>query len=242
MKNKDSLVGRIHSFESFGAVDGPGIRVVIFMQGCVLKCKYCQNRDTWEIGKGQEYTVDQILEKVLRAKPFIDASNGGVTVSGGEPLVQSTFLISLFKKLKNNGIHTAIDTSGCVPINNTIKELLDLTDLVILDIKHIDDLKCIELTGLSNKNELEFANYCSEKGIDLWIRQVLIPGYTDDENDLIKTRKFINSLKTVKNVEILPYHNLGKFKWNDLGEKYPFEGVKSPTEDEINKAKKILID
>lgn len=237
----NNVVGRIHSFESFGAVDGPGIRFVIFMQGCPLKCKYCQNRDTWNINGGKEYTTSEIINKVMRCKPYIDNSNGGVTVSGGEPLLQANFIIDLFKQLKKYSIHTAIDTSGCMHINDTIKELLEYTDLVILDIKHIDEEKCISLTSMSNKNELEFAKYCSSIGKDIWIRQVLIPGYTDSKEDLIKTRKFIDSLDTVKNIEILPYHSLGKFKWTDLGEEYPFENVPSPNEDDIENAMKILI-
>ena len=235
-----TIIGRIHSFESFGAVDGPGIRFVIFMQGCLLRCKYCQNRDTWNEEEGKEYTLEQVIKKVKREKPFIDASNGGVTVSGGEPLLQANFILELFKELKKENIHTAIDTSGGVELNETIKELLKYTDLVILDIKHIDEKKCIELTGRTNKNELEFAKYCSDNNVNLWIRQVLIPNYTDNELDLHKTKVFIDTLKTVKKVEILPYHNLGKFKWEDLGFKYPFDDVRVPTQEEINKAKNIL--
>ena len=151
------MKGYIHSFESFGTVDGPGIRYVTFMQGCPLKCKYCHNRDTWEVNIGKQYTVDEVVDRVLRSKPFIESSKGGFTASGGEPLLQSKFLIELFKKLKENNIHTALDTAGSLPINEEIKELLKYTDLVILDIKHIDEQKCIELTGTSNKNELEFA-------------------------------------------------------------------------------------
>ncbi len=234
------MKGYIHSFESFGTVDGPGIRYVVFMQGCPLKCKYCHNRDTWEANIGKQYTVDEVLDRVLRSKPFIESSKGGFTASGGEPLLQSKFLIELFKKLKENNIHTALDTAGSLPINEEIKELLKYTDLVILDIKHIDKQKCIELTGTSNKNELEFAKYCSQNGIKLWIRQVLIPDYTDNEIDLIKTAEFINTLKTVEKVEVLPYHDLGKTKWKNMGLEYSLEGVVSPADDEIEKAKKIL--
>lgn len=235
------MKGYIHSFETFGTVDGPGIRFVAFMQGCPLQCKYCHNRDTWEIGTGKQYEVDEVLDKVLRCKPYIDSSNGGFTASGGEPLLQSKFLTEVFKKLKENNIHTAIDTAGSLQINEDIKELLKHTDLVILDIKHIDDEKCINLTGMSNKNELDFAKYCSENNIKMWIRQVLVPGYTDNEADLKKTREFIDSLKTVEKVEVLPYHDLGKFKWNEMGLEYPLEGVKSPTEEQIKKAEEILI-
>ena len=172
-------LGKIHSFESFGTVDGPGIRYVVFMQGCPLQCKYCHNRDTWNYAGGTEYTTDAIISKIERCKPYINASNGGVTVSGGEPLLQAKFLIELFKKLKQQDIHTALDTAGSIKINDDIKELLKYTDLVILDIKHIDDEKCKKLTGVSNKNNLDFANYLSENNIPMWIRQVLVPGYTD---------------------------------------------------------------
>lgn len=235
------ILGRIHSFESFGAVDGPGIRFIIFMQGCPLKCKYCQNRDTWELDKGEEYTVDDVIKQILRVKPYIDSSNGGVTVSGGEPLLQCDFLIEVFKRLKKLKIHTALDTAGSIRINSKIEELLKYTDLVILDIKHIDNEKCIELTGMPNTNELEFAKYCSNNDIELWIRQVLVPNYTDNEEDLKKTKEFINTLKTVKKVEILPYHDLGKFKWEKMGQKYPLEGVKAPSKEEIEKTEKILV-
>lgn len=233
-------LGKIHSFESFGTVDGPGIRYVVFMQGCPLQCKYCHNRDTWNYAGGTEYTTDAIISKIERCKPYINASNGGVTVSGGEPLLQAKFLIELFKKLKQQNIHTALDTAGSIKINDDIKELLKYTDLVILDIKHIDDEKCKKLTGVSNKNNLDFANYLSENNIPMWIRQVLVPGYTDDENDLKKLKDFIINLKTVKKVEILPYHDLGKFKWEEMGIEYPLKDVKIPTDAEVQKAKEIL--
>ena len=234
------MKGYIHSFESFGTVDGPGIRYVVFMQGCPLKCKYCQNRDTWDANIGPTYEIDEVLKRILRTKTYIDSSNGGVTISGGEPLLQSKFLIELFKKLKEKNIHTALDTAGSLKINDSIKELLNLTDLVILDIKHIDKEKCINLTGLFNENELEFAKYCSDNNIKLWIRQVLVPGYTDNKDDLKKTKEFIDTLKTVEKVEVLPYHDLGKSKWINLGLNYPLEGVKSPTQKEIKAAEEIL--
>lgn len=235
------LKGNVHSFESMGAVDGPGIRFIVFMQGCKLHCKYCQNRDTWSEDINKEYSVQEVVEKAIRTKPYMDSTGGGVTVSGGEPLLQSDFLLELFKELKKQNISTCIDTAGSVVITNTIKELLKFTDLVLLDIKHIDEKKCIELTGFSNKNELDFARYCSENNISMWIRQVLVPGYTDDIKDLKQTREFIDSLKTVEKVEILPYHNLGKQKWLNLGLKYPLENTRIPTNEEIKKAEEILV-
>ena len=229
---------KLHSIESFGTLDGPGIRFVIFLQGCSLKCKYCHNRDTWDINAGEYKSLDDIFEKILRYKNYI--KSGGVTCTGGEPLLQYEFLIELFKKLKDKNIHTCIDTSGMVALTDKMKELIDLTDLFLLDIKHINSEKCKDLVGVSNKKELDFAKYLSDHGKPMWIRQVLIPGYTDDKNDLNNLKNFINSLKTVEKVEILPYHTMGKYKWYDLGLKYELEDVREATTDDIKRAKKIL--
>ena len=234
------MIGKIHSTESFGTVDGPGIRFVVFMQGCSLKCKYCHNRDTWDTNSGTTISVSELVKEVLKYKTYIDNSNGGVTVSGGEPLLQTEFVTEFFKELKKLNIHTALDTAGSLPISDKIKELLKYTDLVLLDIKHINNEKAINLTGISNKNNLEFAKYLSDINIPVWIRQVLIPGYTDDKFDLIKLKEFLNTLKNVEKVEILPYHDLGKFKWEKLGDKYELENVKSPTNEDIQKAKNLL--
>lgn len=231
---------KVHSIESFGTVDGPGIRFVLFLQGCHLQCKYCHNRDTWDINGGKYKSVDEIMDKIKRYKNYIVLSGGGVTVTGGEPLLQVKFLIELFKKLKKEGIHTCIDTSGMVDITEDIKEVLKYTDLVLLDIKHIDNDKCKELVGKSNKRELEFAQYLSEKNIKMWIRQVLVPGYTDDEQDLINLKKFIEKLKTVEKVQILPYHSMGKYKWEKVGVKYELENVRDANKTDVNRAKKIL--
>lgn len=232
---------KVHSFESLGTVDGPGLRYIIFLQGCPLKCKFCHNRDTWEFkNAGTEYSISFLINKINRFTSYIKASNGGVTISGGEPLLQAKNLTVLFKTLKKMGINTCLDTSGALPINDEIKELLNYTDLVLLDIKQIDDEKAKSLTGVSNKNELAFARYLSDNNIPMWIRQVLIPGYTDDENDLLKLKEFINTLSGVERIELLPYHDYGKFKWKELGEKYELDDVKAPTQEEIDRAKKIL--
>ena len=231
---------KVHSIESFGTVDGPGIRFVLFLQGCHLECKYCHNRDTWDINGGEYKSVDDIVEKVIDYKNYIIPSGGGVTVTGGEPLLQVKFLIEFFKRLKKEGINTCIDTSGMVALTEDIKEVLKMTDLVLLDIKHIDDEKCKDLVGKSNKKELEFAKYLSDNNIKMWIRQVLIPGYTDDEKDLIKLKEFIDTLHTVEKVQILPYHSIGKYKWEKLGLKYGLEGVREATTEDVEKAKKIL--
>lgn len=231
---------KVHSTETFGTVDGPGIRFVLFLQGCHLRCKYCHNRDTWEISGGEYKSLEDVYQKILRYKNYIIPSGGGVTITGGEPLLQVKFLIELFKKLKDEGIHTCIDTSGMVSITEDIKEVLKYTDLVLLDIKHIDDEKCKELTGISNKRELEFAKYLSDNNIPMWIRQVLVPGVTDDEQDLKKLKQFIENLKTVEKIEILPYHNAGRYKWKKLGFEYEFDNIREATEKDIKRAKDIL--
>ena len=187
-----------------------------------------------------EYTSDELVAKVSRYKNYFAVSGGGVTVSGGEPLLQMNFLIEFFSKLKLLGIHTAIDTSGSFDITEDMKKLIDLTDLFLLDIKCINDEICKDLTGVSNKRELEFAKYLSKQGKDIWIRQVLVPGYTDKEEDLKDLKEFLSELNTVKKVEILPYHDLGKFKWIELGCKYELEGVPTATSEDVERAKQIL--
>ena len=242
MEKKDidlKYYAKVHSIESFGTVDGPGIRFVLFLQGCHLQCKYCHNRDTWDMNGGEYKSLDDIFEKILKYKNYI-YPNGGVTVTGGEPLLQVKFLIELFEKLKKENIHTCIDTSGMVTLTPDIKKLLSLTDLVLLDIKHIDDEKCKDLVGFSNKKELEFAKYLSENNKKMWIRQVLVPGYTDDEKDLVKLKEFLATLKTVEKVQILKYHSMGKYKWEKLGQKYELEGVRDATLEDEERAKKIL--
>ena len=231
---------KIHSIETFGTVDGPGIRFVIFFQGCNLKCKYCHNRDTWDINGGKYISVDELLTKILRYKEYFDASGGGVTVTGGEPLLQAKFIIALFKKLKEYSINTAIDTSGIIGITDDIKELLNYTDLVLLDIKHIDSEKCKNLVGFGNENELKFAKYLSDNNIPVWIRQVIVPCIKDNEEDLKKLKLFLASLKNVKKVELLPYHNMGRYKWKDLGFEYELSDIRVANDDDIAKAKKIL--
>ena len=237
------LKGRIHSFDSFGTVDGPGIRFIVFMQGCPLKCKFCHNRDTWDFNKGEEYTVEEIVKKLKRVKPYIDASSlgGGITVSGGEPLGQAKFVLNLFKECKAQGFHTCLDTAGSYALDDTIKELLEYTDLVLLDIKHIDSKKCKELTGMDNTNELNFARYLSKTHKKVWIRQVLTPGITDDEESLKATQKFALELgDIVEKIEILPYHDMGKYKWMEIEGKYPLEGLRCATGEDVERAKKFL--
>ncbi len=237
--NNENVTGRIHSFESLGAVDGPGIRFVVFMQGCHLKCKYCQNRDTWDINSGEQYTVKQVVEKIMRYKNYIVASNGGVTLSGGEPLLQQDFVISLFQELKKQNISTCLDTSGMFTITDKIKQIVDLTDIFLLDIKSINDETCKWLTGSSNKLELEFAKYINEKNKRIWIRQVLVPGITDKKEDLPKLKEFLKTIN-VEKFEFLPYHDLGKYKWEKLGLPYELEDVRLASNKDVEKAKKIM--
>lgn len=241
MEIKDGTkYAKVHSTDSFGTVDGPGIRFLIFLQGCSLKCKYCHNRDTWDMQGGKYQSIDSIFNKIIKYKEYITPNGGGVTVSGGEPLLQAKFLIELFTRLKKENIHTCIDTSGMFPLTENIKKVLSLTDLVLLDIKHIDSHKCKDLVGFSNELELQFARYLSDNNISMWIRQVIIPGITDDEQDLMKLKEFLNSLNTVEKIELLPYHTLGKHKWKDLGLKYDLDGVPDATDKDIQRAKGIL--
>lgn len=239
------MTGRIHSFESFGTVDGPGIRFVVFLQGCPLRCQYCHNPDTWNVHAGETYTPQQVVERVVRYKNYF-GEQGGVTVSGGEPLLQIDFVIELFTLLKKQGIHTCIDTSG-ITFNQQSeesvakhKQLLSVTDLFMLDIKHIDDEACKTLTGHSNAHTLAFAKFLSDNGARMWIRQVLVPGLTDDENSLQRTRAFIDTLQTVDKVEVLPYHTMGVVKYKNLGMDYPLAGVEAPTKQSLQTAKEIL--
>lgn len=235
-------MGLVHSFETFTTVDGPGIRFILFLSNCPLRCKYCHNPDTWAC-KGKEYSVDDIVNEILKYKNYY--KNGGVTISGGEPLLQIDFVIEIFKKLKKYNMHTAIDTSGITFNENQIEkfdELNKYTDLYLLDIKEIDEKKHIKLTGKSNKNILEFAQYLSKNNKKVWIRHVIVPTINLDKDDLIKTKEFIDTLNNVERVDVLPYHTLGVHKYKELGLKYPLEGVRTPTSEEIKFAKEILGD
>lgn len=239
------MTGRIHSFESFGTVDGPGIRFVIFMQGCPLRCKYCHNPDSWDVRGGTVYTPEEVAENALRYKKYW-RGGGGVTVSGGEPLLQIEFVTELFRILKGEGVHTAVDTSG-ITFNHESEEsvkrhaeLLKYADLFLLDIKHIDSAECKKLIGADNKNELAFAKYLSENGKDIWVRHVLVPGITDNDEYLKAIRAFIDGLETVRRVEVLPYHTMGEVKYKNLGIDYPLKGVKPPEKDRVENAKAIL--
>lgn len=235
----------LHSIETFGTVDGPGIRYVIFLQGCLLRCQFCHNADTWEIGTGKRISVEEIMQDVVSYLPFIEASGGGITVSGGEPLLQLAFLTDLFKECKQQGIHTTIDSSGgCYStaphFQEQLLECLKYTDLILLDLKHINRQKHKKLTGMTNEHILQFARFLSDHQVPVWIRHVLVPTITNDEKDLNELGDFIGTLKNVEKVEILPYHKLGVYKWEALGLEYPLKDINPPSDEEVKKAYQIL--
>ncbi|WP_276675675.1 pyruvate formate-lyase-activating protein [Caldibacillus debilis] len=239
------VTGRIHSTESFGTVDGPGIRYVVFTQGCPLRCRYCHNPDTWKMNGGKEITVEEIIREVKDYLPFIESSVGGITVSGGEPLLQIEFLTELFKECKKLHIHTAIDTAGsCFSRRESflkkLEELLKYTDLILLDIKHIDREKHKNITGMDNDHILDFAKYLSDKKIPVWIRHVLVPGLTDFDPDLKRLARFLRTLTNIEKIEVLPYHKLGVYKWKTLGIPYTLEHTEPPSEERVKNAEKIL--
>ena len=226
------MIGHIHSTESFGAADGPGVRFIVFMQGCHMRCRYCHNPDTWKMDGGDEVTADEILKRALRFKPYW-GKDGGITISGGEPLLQIDFVIELFKKAKELGINTCIDTAGNPftkedPFFSKFEELMKYTDLLLLDLKEINPTRHKDLTGFDNSNIIEMAKYLSEINKPVWIRHVLVPEHSDFDEDLDALGDFIDTLSNVDRVEILPYHTLGKFKWENLGIPYTLESISPP--------------
>lgn len=238
------IKGRIHSVESFGSADGPGVRYIVFLKGCNMRCQYCHNPDTWAKDGGELMTPEEVLKKALRYKTYWK-EKGGITVSGGEALLQIDFVTELFRLAKEKGVNTCLDTSGNPfsleePFKSKFDELMKYTDLFMLDIKHIDDAAHRKLTGQTNQNILEMAAYLSDHGKAMWIRHVLVPGITTDEDELHRLRSFLDTLKTVERVEVLPYHTLGVFKWKELGIPYQLEGVDPPTKEQIDRAKEIL--
>ena len=238
------MTGKIHSVFSGGTVDGPGIRFVVFMQGCPLRCKYCHNPDSWLMADGEERTVDSLVSEIVKYKNYY-GDKGGLTVSGGEPLLQIEFVTELLKSVKQRGINTAVDTSGYtfnVKDGESVKkhEILDeFVDLYLLDIKHIDGASHKNLTGVYNDNTLDYAKWLSDRGKRIWIRHVLVPGYTDDEESLNKLSQFISQIN-VEKIEVLPYHTMGEVKYEKLGIDYPLKGVNPPDKLTVEKAKCIL--
>ena len=238
------MIGHIHSTESFGAADGPGVRFIVFMQGCRMRCRYCHNPDTWKMDGGDEVTADEILKRALRFKPYW-GKDGGITISGGEPLLQIDFVIELFKKAKELGINTCIDTAGNPftkeePFFSKFEELMKYTDLLLLDLKEINPTRHKDLTGFDNSNIIEMAKYLSEINKPVWIRHVLVPEHSDFDEDLDALGDFIDTLSNVDRVEILPYHTLGKFKWENLGIPYTLESISPPSAERIENAKNSI--
>ncbi|WP_191013886.1 pyruvate formate-lyase-activating protein [Treponema zioleckii] len=238
------MKGYIHQLESFGCADGPGSRFIIFTAGCHLRCKYCHNPDTWDMMRGKQMETDELLKEALACKSYW-GKKGGITVSGGEPLAQIDFLIELFEKAKELGINTCIDTAG-EPFTKEgewfekFNRLMKVTDILLMDIKHINEEEHIKLTGKSGKNIREMFYYLDEIKKPIWIRHVLVPGITDNEEYLTQTRDFIRTLHNVQRVEILPYHGLAISKYRDLGIPYALEKTESPTAESVARAKEIL--
>ena len=237
--------GFVHSTESFGTVDGPGIRFVVFLQGCPMRCKYCHNPDTWKMNAGSVRSARSLIAEYERNAPFY--TKGGITVTGGEALMQIDFLLELFTLAKQKGIHTCLDTSGIAyrpgksSYNNKLDALMAVTDLVMLDIKHIDPEGHKDLTGHGNENILSFARYLEEKKIPVWIRHVVVPGITDDPKLLLRLGQFLGTLTNIQALDVLPYHIMGVSKYQELGIPYPLEGVEPATRQQAMEAKKIIL-
>ena len=239
------MSGRIHSLESFGTVDGPGVRFVVFVQGCPMRCAYCHNPDTWAMTGGKIMEASEIIAQYERNLPFYNG--GGITVTGGEPLMQVDFLIELFTLAKEKNIHTCIDTSGIAykPENKEFIEKLDklmsLTDLVMLDIKHIDPIKHKELTQQPNDGILAFCEYLNDRNVDMWIRHVVVPTITDDDTYLYKLGYFIGQFHNIKALDVLPYHTMGKAKYEQLGMEYPLDGIPAMDKNKVIDKKQVIL-
>lgn len=235
MKN----TGRVHSFETLGTVDGPGIRFVVFMQGCALRCQYCHNPDTWKINEGEEYTVNELMFEIRKYKTYMESSGGGVTFTGGDPLVQAEFLVELAKKCKEEGISVTIDTSGFI-LNDKVKELYKYTDLVLLDIKSFNENTYKFISGGRLSPTLETLDYLKEKDIEVWVRYVVVPELTDDLESIKALSNHLDNFPNISKIEPLAFHKMGEYKWEELGEDYMLKKTKEPEEDLMEEVKKIF--
>ena len=231
--------GRIHSIETCGAVDGPGLRYIVFTQGCPLRCKYCHNPDTWKMSDGKEADTEELIKDIVKYKTFMKCSNGGVTVSGGEPFMQADFVRDLFMRCKEEGLHTALDTSGYVKLEKA-EPVLDYTDLVLLDIKSYNPETFKNLTGVELAPTLAFAKHLEERNIPIWIRYVYVPDLTDNEEDIDNLAKYLSTLKNVERIDILPFHKMGEYKWEQLGYEYELKETQEPSVEVTNAAKAIF--
>lgn len=235
----NSILGRIHSLESCGTVDGPGIRFVVFMQGCVLRCQFCHNPDTWDVDKGEVYTPDELMNEIIKYKSFMNFSGGGVTFTGGEPLLQAEFILEVAKKCKENHISVAVDTSGFV-WNSKVEEILDYTDIVLLDIKNFDRGVYKVVTGVSLEPTLKFLDVLKEKNINTWIRYVLVPNLTDNLDAIKELANHLKDYPNVSKVEVLGFHKMGEYKWEELGLKYQLSDTKEPSKEALKEVQQIL--
>lgn len=233
------IIGRIHSLESFGTVDGPGIRFVVFMQGCPLRCQFCHNPDTWDTSTGLEYTPRQLFDEIIKYKSYMQFSEGGVTFTGGEPLLQAQFILEVCKLLKTEGISVAVDTSGYVWTSD-VKKVLEYTDIVLLDIKNYNPFVYEQITGVSLAPTLQMLDYLKEKQINTWIRYVLVPGLSDNLDYIEKLADHLRSFDNISKIELLPFHKMGEFKWAELGLEYKLSNTEEPTKDLVLKVKTIL--
>ncbi len=235
--NLRAVKGRIHSTESFGAVDGPGVRFIVFTQGCPLRCLYCHNPDSWKFSEGQETTAGALIDEILSYKSFI--AKGGVTLSGGDPLAQPEFTYALLSLCKENGLHTAIDTSGAIPLERCQKAV-DAADMLLLDIKEIDSDDCEKLTGQGNENARRLLDYCENVGKPVWIRHVCLPGYTLKEEKLERLADYLKDYHCVEQVELIPFHQMGMYKWDYVDEPYLLKDAESPAKEEMAQARAIF--
>lgn len=238
-RKTNSVIGRIHSLESCGTVDGPGIRFVVFMQGCALRCQFCHNPDTWDVNKGEIYTPDELMDEIVKYKSFMNFSGGGVTFTGGEPLLQSEFILEVAKKCKDSDISVAIDTSGFI-WNSKVEEILEYTDIVLLDIKNFDRGVYKAVTGVSLEPTLQFLDTLKEKNINTWVRYVLVPNLTDNLESIKEFAEHLKAYPNISKIELLGFHKMGEYKWEELGLNYQLSDTKEPTKEALKEVQQIL--